>query len=159
MRIGTSAAKGICAGLGLPLVAPSPLQALRHRASSTPSLADQTDRILPAIDARRMEMFTLGRRGNARRRHRGRGLPCRPRHRTRPAHRRWRRKCADVLRRPPCEWTCAHASPSAEDLIPESHPLLAAGRTGNVADYEPFYLKDFVPGRPKDPLGLRTPTP
>ena len=35
---------------------------------------------------------------------------------------------------------------------------LREGRAEDVADFEPFYLKDFIPGTPKDPLGLRTPS-
>ena len=160
LRIGTSAAKGICTGLGLPLVAPSPLQALRHRgALAHPDLAGTPDRILPAIDARRMEIFTLD----------AEGVPC-----AAIVDEAFHadlgpgpalligdgaEKCADVLRGHRAGWHCVHAWPSAEDLIPEAVQLLAAGRTEDVADFEPFYLKDFIPGKPKDPLGLRTSTP
>lgn len=159
LRIGTSAAKGICAGLGLPLVAPSPLQALRHLGiQHAPGLTDQTDRILPAIDARRMEVFTLDADGQPTativdtdfRADLGTG----------PALLigDGAVKCQDILSGSALDWTCVDAFPTAADLIPEAVRLLAAGRTESVADYEPHYLKDFVPGRPKDPLGLRTPS-
>ena len=160
LRIGTSAAKGICTGLGLPLVAPSPLQALRHRGGLVhPDLAEAPGRILPAIDARRMEIFTLD----------AEGTPC-----AAIVEATFRadlgpgpalligdgaEKCAAVLQGHPTEWRIAHAWPSAEDLIPEAIHLLEAGLTENVADFEPFYLKDFIPGKPKDPLGLRTSSP
>ena len=160
LRIGTSAAKGICIGLGLPLVAPSPLRALRHRGALThPDLAEAPGRILPAIDARRMEIFTLD----------AEGTPC-----AAIVDGAFRadlgpgpalligdgaEKCAAVLKDHPAEWQCVHSWPSAEDLIPETIQLLDTGRMEDVADFEPFYLKDFVPGKPKDPLGLRTSTP
>ena len=160
LRIGTSAAKGICIGLGLPLVAPSPLRALRHRGALThPDLAEATGRILPAIDARRMEIFTLD----------AEETPC-----AAIVDGSFRadlgpgpalligdgaEKCAAVLKDHPAKWQCVPAWPSAEDLIPEAIQLLDTGRMEDVADFEPFYLKDFIPGKPKDPLGLRTSTP
>lgn len=160
LRIGTSAAKGMCAGLGLPLLAPSPLQALRHRGGlSHPDLADSPDRIVPALDARRMELFTLDPSDtpvasivdHTFRSDLGAG----------PALLvgDGADKCREVLAGSPVAWRFLQAFPSAQDLIPEAVARLRDGRTESVADFEPFYLKDFVPGRPKDPLGLRTPSP
>lgn len=160
LRIGTSAAKGMCAGLGLPLLAPSPLMGLRHRGSLThPDLASSPERIVPALDARRMELFTLdasdapvasivdaafrGDLGDGPALLVGDGAD----------------KCRDILADSALDWRFLQAFPSAQDLIPETVSLLREGRTESVADFEPFYLKDFVPGRPKDPLGLRTPSP
>ena len=40
------------------------------------------------------------------------------------------------------------------ETIRDMHP----DEREDVADFEPFYLKDFIPGTPKDPLGLRTPS-
>lgn len=155
LRIGTSAAKGICAGLGIPLVAPSPLQALRHRGQQAHPGLD-AGRVVPAIDARRMEIYTLGPDGQPKaaivdadfRADLGAG----------PALLigDGAAKCAEVLQGAAGDWNCLEAFPSAADLLPEALSLLAAGHTVNVADHEPHYLKDFVPGRPKDPLGLRT---
>lgn len=160
LRIGTSAAKGMCAGLGIPLLAPSPLLALRHLGQTLrPEWASTPERIVPAMDARRMELFTLD-----------------------PDHRPCAtvvdadfrsdlgegpalligdgaEKCAQVLTGSLPQWTCLAAHPSAADLLPEALEWMAAGKTENVADFEPVYLKEFVPGRPKDPLGLRPATP
>ncbi len=160
LRIGTSAAKGMCAGLGIPLVAPSPLRALQHLgAQRVPDLADQPGRIVPAIDARRMEIYTLDAAGQPAaaivdadfRSDLGDG----------PALLigDGATKCQDVLQGSASDWTCIAAFPSAADLLPETLALIAQGQWVDVADHEPHYLKDFVPGRPKDPLGLRTPTP
>ena len=157
LRIGTSAAKGICAGLGIPLVAASPLQALRHRGLQEHPELD-AKQVVPAIDARRMEIFTLGPDGHPEacivdtdfRTDLGTG----------PALLigDGAAKCANVLQGATSDWTCLEAWPTAKDLLPEALSLLAAGHNVNVADHEPHYLKDFIPGRPKDPLGLQTPS-
>ena len=67
-------------------------------------------------------------------------------------------KCAEALADHPANWRFQSAYPSAADLLPEALERLRDGRTEDVADFEPFYLKDFIPGTPKDPLGLRTPS-
>ena len=160
LRIGTSAAKGICTGLDIPLVAPSPLSAHRHRGGLLhPDLAGTPERIVPAIDARRMEIFTFDSEG-------------RPTATIVDADFMTAlgpgpalligdgaEKCADMLVGHPSEWRIEAAYPSAADMVPEAVSLVETGRIEDVADCEPFYLKEFVPGRPKDPLGLRTHTP
>ena len=159
LRIGTSAAKGICAGLDLPLVAPSPLLALRHLGGRThPDLLNTPERILPAIDARRMEIFTLDAAG-----HPTAAIvdgDFAPELAGGPALLvgDGAEKCADILKTHPSDWRFQAAYPSAADLLPEALERLRAGRTEDVAEFEPFYLKDFIPGTPKDPLGLRTPS-
>lgn len=56
LRVGASAAKGICMGLSIPLIAVSTLQGL---AFSVNEWALQTDSlIIPMLDARRMEVYT-----------------------------------------------------------------------------------------------------
>ena len=159
LRIGTSAAKGLCAGLGLPLVAPSPLQALRHLGGqSHPDLLDSPERILPAIDARRMEIFTLDAEGRPTAAIVDGGFA--PELSEGPALLigDGAEKCAETLAAHPADWRFQAAYPSAADLLPEALERLRDGRTEDVADFEPFYLKNFIPGTPKDPLGLRTPS-
>lgn len=159
LRIGTSAAKGICAGLGLPLVAPSPLLALRHLGGLThPDLSGAPERVLPAIDARRMEIFTLDAKGHPTAAVVDRGFA--PQLSGGPALLigDGAEKCAGILADHPADWRFQAAYPSAADLLPEALERLREGRTEDVADFEPFYLKDFIPGTPKDPLGLRTPS-
>lgn len=156
LRIGVSAAKGMCVGLGIPLLAPCPLQALRHLGMQHhPALVDHPERVVPAIDARRMELYTLDENDQPAavvvdatfRSDLGPG----------PAVLvgDGAEKCADVLAGHPANWVCLGTFPTAAALLPETAGLLARNHTESVADFEPFYLKDFVPGRPKDPLGLR----
>ena len=54
LRVGTSAAKGIAYGAGLPLIAVSTLAGLAYGVKSQ---ASEGDLILPMIDARRMEVY------------------------------------------------------------------------------------------------------
>jgi tRNA threonylcarbamoyladenosine biosynthesis protein TsaB len=55
LRVGLSAAKGICFALGIPLLCISTLEWLAH-----PFKENEYDLIIPMIDARRMEVFTAG---------------------------------------------------------------------------------------------------
>lgn len=156
LRIGVSAAKGMCTGLGIPLLAPCPLRGLHHRGMTTlPGFAGLPDRIIPGIDARRMELFTWDAEGQpvatvvdaTFREDLGTG----------PALliSDDAEKCRSVLEDHPADWTFLQCPPAAADLLPETRELWQAGKCESVADFEPFYLKDFVPGAPKDPLGLR----
>ena len=54
LRVGTSAAKGICFALDIPLIAVDTLESLAHAARKT----NQADFFAPMIDARRMEVYT-----------------------------------------------------------------------------------------------------
>ena len=159
LRIGVSAAKGMCIGLGLPLLGPCPLQALRHQGiQAHAEFASTPNRVIPAIDARRMELYTLNEEDRvtativdpAFRNDLGSG----------PALLvgDGAEKCREALKEHPSDWHFMPCYPTAADLLPECVQLLANGQTENVADFAPFYLKDFKPGRPKDPLGLRAAT-
>lgn len=156
LRIGVSAAKGMCTGLGLPLLAPCPLMGLRQLGiKAHPDLGGTPERIVPALDARRMELYTLDADGQPTaaevdanfRQDLGAG----------PALLvgDGANKCQDILADHPASWRFHPCFPTAAALLPEAVRQLATGTTENVADFEPFYLKDFKPGRPKDPLGLR----
>ena len=156
LRIGVSTAKGICTGLNLPLLAPCPLKALRHRGiKAHPSFTEQPERVIPAMDARRMELYTFDEIGkpvaaivdSGFRSDLGAG----------PALLigDGAEKCQEALEGHPAQWRFLQTHPTAADLLPEAAALWAARTIENVADFEPFYLKDFIPGKPKDPLGLR----
>jgi len=160
LRIGVSAAKGMCVGLGLPLLAPCPLKALQYRGGlAHPALLDRPDRIVPAIDARRMDLYTFG----------VDGTPqaamveatFRPDIGAGPALLigDGAEKCRAALEGHPADWAFIQAYPSAADLLPQAVHMHADGQFEDVPDFEPFYLKDFIPGRPKDPLGLRSTAP
>jgi len=52
LRIGVSAAKGLCFALNIPLIAVSTLEALAHQ------VITETGMIIPMLDARRMEVYS-----------------------------------------------------------------------------------------------------
>jgi tRNA threonylcarbamoyladenosine biosynthesis protein TsaB len=58
LRIGVSAAKGICYGASLPLIAVSPLEAMAGAALEKLPQTDAPTWLCPMIDARRMEVYT-----------------------------------------------------------------------------------------------------
>jgi len=62
LRIGVSAAKGICYGAGIPLIAINPLEAMASHVIENSGKYGLTfqlgDLLIPMIDARRMEVFT-----------------------------------------------------------------------------------------------------
>jgi len=58
LRIGLSAAKGLCFALDKPLIGMSTLDVLGHQLRSTGIALHADDRLHPMIDARRMEVFT-----------------------------------------------------------------------------------------------------
>jgi len=57
LRIGTSTAKGLCFGLEIPLIAVSTLESMAY--STIKEFGIKKALVLPMIDARRMEVYTL----------------------------------------------------------------------------------------------------
>lgn len=154
LRIGVSFAKGLCYGLQKPLVAVGSLDALTEvaREDYEAGILDVDDWerawLCPMVDARRMEVYAQvfdseGRPQNevsaeivdadsfAAFRHTGRpfvvfgsGAP----------------KCAEVL----SDAIQVEVTPSARGLARLAQQAFDAGRTEDIAYFEPFYLKDFV---------------
>lgn len=60
LRIGVSAAKGLCYGAGIPMIAVSPLLCMAHAVAANAQQygLENDDVLLPMIDARRMEVYT-----------------------------------------------------------------------------------------------------
>lgn len=58
LRIGVSTAKGLCYGLGIPLIAISTLQSMASGMISKYNDAERSTLFCPMIDARRMEVYT-----------------------------------------------------------------------------------------------------
>lgn len=154
LRIGVSFAKGLCYGLGKPLVAVGSLDALvevaREDYAAGILSVDDWDRALlcPMVDARRMEVYAqvFDSTGAAQSEvaaevvdeesfaaFRSSGRPfvifgsgaC---------------KCADTL----SGARFVEVAPSARGLARLAQQALDEGRTEDVAYFEPFYLKDFV---------------
>ncbi len=154
LRIGVSLAKGLCYGLAKPLVAVGSLDALvevareDHEAGIL-TVDDWAHALLcPMVDARRMEVYAQV--------FDSAGVPQNEvtaevvdegsfaafRRSGRPfvifgngAH-----KCSDILP----DALFVEVAPSARGLARLAQQALDAGRTEDVAYFEPFYLKDFV---------------
>lgn len=159
LRIGVSLAKGICYANRVPLIAVSPLQALCAGVIADSSRLGiqlaETDRLVPMIDARRMEVYTAtysasndelapvtsrivdeaafaGELENHRLYFFGNGAA----------------KCQAVIRHPnacfvPDRYT------SAQFMCTLAYQSYRNGAFADLAYFEPFYLKDFIAGTPK----------
>jgi len=153
LRIGVSAAKGICYAAEKPLIAISSLDSMTHgaRVLYHPIIeSNGIDLLCPMIDARRMEVYTaLYDSSNARINEIealvvdestfvkqldsskilffGNGAT----------------KCKVVINHPNAYFVEAF-SPSAQFMIPLALQAIASQTFEDVAYFEPYYLKDFV---------------
>ena len=155
LRIGVSFAKGLCYGLGKPLIAIGSLDALVEvaREDAEAGIVDVDDferaTLCPMVDARRMEVYTqlFNGRGEAQGEVEakiideqsfaeeiaeaeefvifGNGAA----------------KCAGTLSE---RVKLIDIAPSARGLARLAQEALDAGRTEDIAYFEPFYLKNFV---------------
>jgi len=64
-------------------------------------------------------------------------------------------KCQDILADSKVDWTFQEAYPTATAMAGLATAKFEKEQFEDVARFEPDYLKAFVAGRPKDPLGLR----
>lgn len=154
LRIGVSFAKGLCYGLGKPLVAVGSLDALTevaredHEAGIIAVEGWDEALLCPMVDARRMEVYAqvfdaagvaqsevsaevVDEHSFAAFRSLGRPFVI---------FGSGARKCAEVLP----DAVLVDVTPSARGLARLAQQALDAGHTEDVAYFEPFYLKDFV---------------
>ncbi len=154
LRIGVSFAKGLCYGLKKPLIAIGSLDALTevaredHKAGII-SVEDWDNALLcPMVDARRMEVYarifdTDGHAlnevsaeiidENSFEKFRSTGRPF-------VIFGNGARKCEELLKGA----KFVEVTPSARGLARLAQEALDAGKTEDIAYFEPFYLKDFV---------------
>jgi len=154
LRIGTSTAKGLCYALEKPLIAVDTLKAMALKASK---LFPQTNAIYcPMLDARRMEVYcALYDSSNV----------C-----ITPTEAKiinehsftselknnmiyffgdGAAKCKDVFKNKPNAVVVDDYNMSADALIPLAYEKFRNNQFEDLAYFEPFYLKDFIPGIPK----------
>lgn len=149
LRVGSSTAKGLCFGAGIPLIAVDTLQVLADQAISDGLIPEGCTAIVPMIDARRMEVYsavfsTSGKRQTeteARIVENG--------------------AFSELLSKgkvlfigdgaAKCESTigCSNAifvqiCPKAEAMASTAEKYFAQNNFVNTAYFEPFYLKDFI---------------
>jgi tRNA threonylcarbamoyladenosine biosynthesis protein TsaB len=153
LRIGVSAAKGICYGADKPLISIGSLESMTHGASNIYKTLIQEngiDLICPMIDARRMEVYsalfdTSNNQINEVEALVVDNLTFKP-------HLDSKRilflgngavKCKEVIDHPNA-FFISNFSPSAQFMIPLALKSLANKTFEDVAYFEPYYLKDFV---------------
>ena len=156
LRIGVSAAKGFCYALGIPLISENGLTILVRDFMGKHEVKEG-EVMIPMIDARRMEVYstTFGRDGKMN------GdiealIMDENTHLAPDASKVYlmgdgSSKCAEVLNNPRYEF-CDLVFPSATALAEIAEKKFVAQDFEDVAYFEPFYLKDFVAGKPKKML-------
>ena len=153
LRIGVSFAKGLCYGLNIPLLAVGSLEALTDVAikdyeAGIIQVEGWDEALLcPMVDARRMEVYTqiFNSRCEAQSEVSAEII-------TEECFSQWRAKgklvifgngaakCQEMLP----DAIYIDVAPSARGLTRIAHQLFEAGKTVDIAYFEPFYLKDFV---------------
>lgn len=144
LRIGSSAAKGFCYGLSIPLVAVNSLESMIE-----PFLNQNYDLIIPMLDARRMEVYTAffdGKTGVMISETEAKVLD-----ETSFEDLKDKKvifvgdgstKAKDILQLPDADFN-ANIYPSAKFLIKKAVEKFCKKEFEDVAYFEPFYLKDF----------------
>lgn len=154
LRIGVSFAKGLCYGIGCPLIAVNSLEALAEVAredyeAGIIDIDDWSSALLcPMVDARRMEVYAqvFDTAGNARSEVSAEVV-------TEESFADYRKsggefvifgsgaaKCTDVL----TDAVLVDVVPSVRGMAVLAERAFAAGDFVDTAYFEPFYLKDFV---------------
>lgn len=152
LRIGVSAAKGLCFGLNIPLIAVDTLAAMANSISAS---VNTNATLIPMIDARRLEVFCSVHQNNKT---------------LEPVHARildeqpfaelsstevyyfgdGAEKAQAIL--PKTFTYLPNPKTSAQNLIPLAWEKYKNNQFEDVAYFEPAYLKDFVAGKPKKML-------
>lgn len=155
LRIGVSFAKGLCYGLGKPLIAIGSLDALVEvaREDAEAGIVDVDDferaTLCPMVDARRMEVYTqlFNGRGEAQGEVEAKIIDEQSFAEEIAAAEEFvifgngAAKCAGTLSE---KVKLIDIAPSARGLVRLAQEALDAGRTEDIAYFEPFYLKNFV---------------
>lgn len=157
LRIGVSAAKGICYGASLRLVAVNPLEALAVEASKLLPNSQGSTLLCPLIDARRMEVYTAL--------FDAAGAPLTPTEaqiidadsfaEQLAQGNVWffgngAAKCRPVLTSANAHFFDTEIRASAAHMAPVALRKFNQSKFEDVAYFEPFYLKDFMATKAKN---------
>lgn len=152
LRIGVSAAKGLALGFDIPLIA---VETLAHFALEQTISHPGKTHYVPLIDARRMEVYcnTFNSSASAISRTEAHILSAQSFQAILdkgPAlfFGEASTKASDVIKHPNAIFI-HDLWPSAEGMRILAQEKYAAQQFENIAEFEPFYLKDFIAGKPK----------
>ena len=149
LRIGVSAAKGICFALDIPLIAIETLEILACSQSVSEGV------LVPMLDARRMEVYSAVFAGDGEKIRETKAEII-----TAESFDSYLRngkvtllgdgaeKCKNIIEHEHIEFI-ENRYPSAKDMIALSYEKFKKEQFEDVAYFEPFYLKDFVGTKPK----------
>ena len=156
LRIGVSTAKGICYAANLPLMAIDSLEAMAYgmKAKFGSQITDN-DLLIPMIDARRMEVYAAIFDANLNKINDTAALVIDENsfEELLKEHRLWlfgdgAPKLKKVFENQPNISIIDGFKPSAAFMLPLADKALREHDFVDVAYFEPFYLKDFIAGKP-----------
>ena len=145
LRIGVSAAKGLCFSLDLPLISIPTLESMAHQVT-----LKGNGLVIPVLDARRMEVYSaVFDADHPEIRETKAEIITEDSFREYTAHKEVHivgsgaQKCKDLLQHPNFQFDVS-VTPSAKEMAQLAQKKYEAGRFEDVAYFEPYYLKDFV---------------
>ncbi|RKS00758.1 tRNA (adenosine(37)-N6)-threonylcarbamoyltransferase complex dimerization subunit type 1 TsaB [Flavobacterium sp. 102] len=143
LRIGVSAAKGLCYALQIPLISVDTLQVLAQKVTQNDGL------IIPMIDARRMEVYSAVFDPNYQKIVEVQAevlteVSYADRTETIYIVGDCQEKCQSVLTAVNFVFLSEIVFPSANEMSPISYKKFIQNEFEDVAYFEPFYLKDFM---------------
>ena len=156
LRIGVSTAKGICYAADLPLMAIDTLEAMAYgMKAKLGSQIGENDLLIPMIDARRMEVYAAVFDANLQRINDTAALVIDENTFVdlQKYHRLWlfgdgALKLKQVFENQPNVNIVDGFKPSAAYMLNLADKALREHNFVDVAYFEPFYLKDFIAGKP-----------
>ena len=156
LRIGVSTAKGICYAADLPLMAIDTLEAMAHgMKAKLGSQITENDLLIPMIDARRMEVYAAIFDANLNKINDTEAMVIDENSFAdlRKDHRIWlfgdgAPKLATLFENEPNVCIIDGFKPSAAYMRLLAEKALKERQFVDVAYFEPFYLKDFIAGKP-----------
>ena len=156
LRIGVSTAKGICYAADLPLMAIDTLEAMAYgMKAKLGSQIGENDLLIPMIDARRMEVYAAVFDAQLNKINDTAALVIDENsfEDLRKDHHLWlfgdgAQKLKKVFENQPNISIVEGFRPSAAYMLPLAEKALRNHDFVDVAYFEPFYLKDFIAGKP-----------
>ncbi|MRI02464.1 tRNA (adenosine(37)-N6)-threonylcarbamoyltransferase complex dimerization subunit type 1 TsaB [Kriegella sp. EG-1] len=150
LRIGVSAAKGLCFALDIPLISIPTLESMAHQTNTA-----DLDFIIPLLDARRMEVYSEVYDNNLKLLRKTNAEIIDSKSFSEYAIKgkvvlvgSGAEKCKDVLEHTNFSYKI-DIVPSAKQMCRLAYEKFVVSDFENVAYFEPFYLKDFIIQKPK----------